>query len=155
MIFAAVAGGGSAYVGAQTPGEARFFSACPHRRLIHLHDERRPWDLHGGEACGPSVPNGHSINRLLGTKMGMLKHPCELGPRDHKVGHRRVYTKSTLIADIHASELRTLWTGGVFFKPFSAAQMQEICTDDIITGLYELGKDFQDNAAELYAVCAV
>ncbi|MBI2104983.1 MAG: hypothetical protein HYT90_05345 [Candidatus Omnitrophica bacterium] len=31
---------------AQTPGEERFFAGCPRRGRIHLHDERRPWDLH-------------------------------------------------------------------------------------------------------------
>lgn len=33
-------------VWAESPGEARFFAECPRRALIHLHDERRPWDPH-------------------------------------------------------------------------------------------------------------
>lgn len=121
---------------------------------VQILSRVRNWlAVHGRLLVG--VPNGHSINRLLGVKMGLLKHPCELSPRDHRVGHRRVYTKPTLIADIESSGLRVLWTGGVFFKPFSAAQMQEICTDEMMAGLYELGQDFQDFAAELYAVCTV
>lgn len=31
---------------AETPGEARFFKDCPHRRYVRVHDETRPWDLH-------------------------------------------------------------------------------------------------------------
>ena len=35
-----------ARVFAETPGEARFFKDCPHRRYLHLHHESSPWDLH-------------------------------------------------------------------------------------------------------------
>lgn len=99
------------------------------------------------------VPNGHSIHRLVAVKMGLLAQPCELNPRDHMLGHRRVYTTETLKSDIHAAGLKLAEMGGVFFKPLSNQQIQDHWTEEMIQGFYELGKDFPEHAAELYAVC--
>lgn len=99
------------------------------------------------------VPNGNSIHRLVAVKMGLLKHPCELNQRDHALGHRRVYNKETFTKDIEAAGLKIVEMGGVFLKPLSNQQIQDHWTDEMIKGFYELGKDFPENAAELYAVC--
>lgn len=99
------------------------------------------------------VPNGNSIHRLVAVKMGMLKNPCELNSRDHALGHRRVYTPTTFRDDIERSGLNVLEMGGVYFKPLSNGQIQETWTEEMIQGFFELGKDFPDIAAEIYAVC--
>lgn len=99
------------------------------------------------------VPNGHSIHRLAAVKMRLLESPTQLNPRDHALGHRRVYTLETLGHDLAAAGLRVLETGGVFFKPLSNQQIQDHWTEEMIQGFYELGKDFPQHAAELYAVC--
>ena len=99
------------------------------------------------------VPNGNSIHRLAAVKMGMLAHPCQLNPRDHALGHRRVYIPATFTTDIEKSGLSVLEIGGVYFKPLSNSQIQESWTEEMIQGFYELGKDFPDFAAEIYAVC--
>jgi 2-polyprenyl-3-methyl-5-hydroxy-6-metoxy-1,4-benzoquinol methylase len=99
------------------------------------------------------VPNGNSIHRLVAVKMAMLDNPCQLNSRDHALGHRRVYTPSTFKTEIEQSGLRVLEMGGVFFKPLSNSQIQENWTEEMIKGFYELGKDFPDFAAEIYAVC--
>jgi 2-polyprenyl-3-methyl-5-hydroxy-6-metoxy-1,4-benzoquinol methylase len=99
------------------------------------------------------VPNGNSIHRLVAVKMGLLNNPCQLNSRDHALGHRRVYTSATFRADIEQSGLNVLEMGGVYFKPLSNAQIQENWTEEMIQGFYELGKDFPDLAAEIYAVC--
>tara|TARA_B110000091_G_scaffold213913_1_gene264999 strand:+ start:1317 stop:2027 length:711 start_codon:yes stop_codon:yes gene_type:complete len=101
------------------------------------------------------VPNGNSIHRLVAVKMGMLEHPCELNPRDHALGHRRVYTSDTLRADLQSAGLHLVEMGGVFFKSLSNSQIQDHWTEEMIQGFYEMGKDFPDNAAELYAVCTL
>jgi hydroxymethylpyrimidine pyrophosphatase-like HAD family hydrolase len=85
--------------------------------------------------------------------MGLLKHPCELNERDHALGHRRVYTPETFRQDLEASGLCIAEMGGVFFKPVSNQQIQENWNQEMIEGFYELGKDFPEYAAELYAVC--
>lgn len=99
------------------------------------------------------VPNGHSIHRLVAAKMGLLEEPCSLNARDHALGHRRVYTTATFKADLEKADLRILELGGVFFKPLSNQQIQDHWSDEMIEGFYELGKDFPEQAAELYAVC--
>jgi 2-polyprenyl-3-methyl-5-hydroxy-6-metoxy-1,4-benzoquinol methylase len=99
------------------------------------------------------VPNGHSVHRLAAVKMGLLASPTELNQRDHTLGHRRVYTSETFRRDIETAGLRVLETGGVFFKPLSNLQIQEHWTEEMMDGFFELGKDFPEHGAELYAVC--
>lgn len=99
------------------------------------------------------VPNGNSIHRLVAVKMGLLDNPCQLNSRDHALGHRRVYTPETFRIDIEKSGLKVLEMGGVYFKPLSNRQIQEHWTEEMIQGFYELGKDFPEYAAEIYAVC--
>ena len=101
------------------------------------------------------VPNGNSIHRLVAVKMGLLDNPCQLNLRDHALGHRRVYTPQTFSADIEKSGLKVLEIGGVYFKPLSNMQIQENWSEEMIQGFYELGKDFPELAAEIYAVCSV
>ena len=99
------------------------------------------------------VPNGNSIHRLVAVKMGLLDNPCQLNSRDIALGHRRVYTPKTFRTDIEKSGLTVLEMGGVYFKPLSNGQIQENWSEDMIQGFYELGKDFPEFAAEIYAVC--
>ena len=99
------------------------------------------------------VPNGNSIHRLVAVKMGLLSHQCELNPRDLAQGHRRVYNRETFVTDILSAGLSVVELGGVFFKPLSNQQIQDHWTEPMIQGFFELGKDFQEYAADLYAVC--
>lgn len=99
------------------------------------------------------VPNGHSFHRLAGVKMGLLKVPTELNQRDLTLGHRRVYTRESLLADVDAAGLQTTMVGGVFFKPLSNQQIEDTWTEQMIEGFYELGKDFPEHANDLFAVC--
>jgi 2-polyprenyl-3-methyl-5-hydroxy-6-metoxy-1,4-benzoquinol methylase len=99
-----------------------------------------------------SVPNGHSIHRLAGVKMGFLAHPCELNERDHALGHRRVYTPAAFHEEFRRANLTVVTSGGIFFKPLSNKQIEESWTDSMMDGFFELGKDFPEYAAELYVV---
>jgi 2-polyprenyl-3-methyl-5-hydroxy-6-metoxy-1,4-benzoquinol methylase len=99
------------------------------------------------------VPNGMSIHRLVAVKMGLLGHCCDLNSRDVALGHRRVYTHDSLVRDIQSCGLRIVESGGVFFKPLSNSQIQQHWSQEMIEGFYELGKDFPQHAAEIYAVC--
>jgi 2-polyprenyl-3-methyl-5-hydroxy-6-metoxy-1,4-benzoquinol methylase len=70
------------------------------------------------------VPNANAINRRLAVKMGTLKTCEELSPFDiNVVGHRRSYTLETLKNDITDAGLKTVKTGGVFYKMLSTPQM--------------------------------
>jgi 2-polyprenyl-3-methyl-5-hydroxy-6-metoxy-1,4-benzoquinol methylase len=119
---------------------------------ISLVQRIKQWLAPGGKLL-VGVPNGNSIHRLVAVKMGLLKYPCELNSRDHTLGHRRVYTPETLSRDLEAAGVQILESGGVFFKPVSNQQIQDNWTEEMIAGFYELGKDFPEHAAEIYAVC--
>lgn len=101
------------------------------------------------------VPNGNSFHRLAAVKMGLLSHQCELNSRDIAQGHRRVYTHDTFRKDIGSAGVRVVEMGGVFFKPLSNQQIQDHWNEEMLNGFYELGKDFPQNAADIYAVCDV
>ena len=99
------------------------------------------------------VPNAFSIHRLAAVKMGLLKSPFELNERDFKVGHQRVYSMDALSNDIDKANLKIIKKGGFFLKPISNAQIEQNWSDDMMEGFYQLGFDFPENSAELFAVC--
>ena len=43
-----------------------------------------------------AVPNADSLHRELAFRMGLIQRMDELSANDHRVGHRRVYTRSLL-----------------------------------------------------------
>ena len=99
------------------------------------------------------VPNALSIHRLAAVKMGLLKTPDELNERDYQLGHQRVYYMETFIKDIETAGLKIIKSGGVYFKPLSNGQIENNWNEEMIDGFYELGKDFPENCAEIYAIC--
>lgn len=119
---------------------------------VELLGQVKNWLAPGGRLF-LGVPNGHSIHRLAAVKMGLLEQPCQLNQRDHSLGHRRVYTPETFMADVTRSGLSVLEWGGVYFKPLSNAQIQNHWSEEMIQGFFELGKDFPQFAAEIYVVC--
>lgn len=121
---------------------------------VGLLQRSQAWLSRGGRILA-GVPNGQSIHRLVAVKMGLLGHPCELNERDLSIGHRRVYIPETFRRDLEAAGLRVLEVGGVFFKPVSNAQIEAQWTAEMIEGFYQIGKEFPDYAAELFAVCDV
>lgn len=121
---------------------------------VMLLQQAKQWLNVGGRIL-LGVPNGHSIHRLVAVKMGLLEGPCQLNARDNALGHRRVYTRETFKRDIEMAGLKITEMGGVFFKPLSNQQIQDHWTEQMIQGFYELGKDYPEYAAELYAVCEI
>ena len=57
--------------------------------------------------------------------------------------------------DITNAELAIIETGGVFFKPVSNGQIEANWNKPMIDGFFELGKEFPENAAELFAICSI
>lgn len=100
-----------------------------------------------------AVPNANSFHRLVAVKMGLLNTPDQFSERDKKLGHRRIYTMESLLNDIRIAGFKTDATGGIFFKPLTNKQIEDVWTDQMMDGFYELGKDFPGYAAEIFAVC--
>jgi SAM-dependent methyltransferase len=84
------------------------------------------------------VPNADSLHRLLAVEIGVQKDKHDLSPRDHLVGHRRVYDLPWLKSEFDNSDLIVIQERGFFVKPFSNAQLMEFPLD-LIEGLIRLG----------------
>lgn len=100
-----------------------------------------------------SVPNAKSLHRLVAKEMGLLKSEYELNERDHQLGHYRVYDLDLLVADLRSAGFTIASTGGIFLKPLSNGQIEDSWTDEMIEGFFNVGKQFPDYCAEIYAVC--
>jgi len=82
------------------------------------------------------VPNAQAVNRKIAVLMGTLENCEELSPFDiNVVGHRRSYDLASLSADVEASGLTVMASGGVFYKMFSTPQMDWFLKN----GLWEEG----------------
>lgn len=84
------------------------------------------------------VPNADSLHRLLAVEIGVQKDKHDLSPRDHLVGHRRVYDLPWLKSEFDDSHLNVIQERGFFVKPFSNAQLMEFPLE-IVKGLIRLG----------------
>jgi hypothetical protein len=85
--------------------------------------------------------------------MGLLKRVDELNELDKKLGHRRVYSWETLKKDIEKAGLKIKAMGGVFLKSLTNSQIEKWWTEEMMDAFYELGKEYPEIAAEIYAVC--
>jgi len=69
------------------------------------------------------VPNKESLHRQLAVLMGLQPSLDTLGARDHLVGHQRVYSIETLVADVHEAGLRVVKRKGFFLKTLPNSMM--------------------------------
>jgi 2-polyprenyl-3-methyl-5-hydroxy-6-metoxy-1,4-benzoquinol methylase len=110
--------------------------------------------LEPGGVAIVTVPNADSIHRQVGVAMGMLGSVTELNEADHRIGHRRVYTRDALLADVEASGLDPRHVGGVFLKPLSNGQIEQQWEEQLIQAFHEVGKLHPELCAELMVVAA-
>jgi len=118
-------------------------------RLLRI---ARKW-LKTGGMIHVIVPNAGALNRQIGKAMGMLSRLDELHERDHQLGHRRVYNRATLAANIQAAGLKVAGWDGIFLKPLSNAQMAG-WSPDLLDAFYQVGKQLPDYCSQIYARCA-
>ena len=83
------------------------------------------------------VPNKESLHRRLGVEMGLQKELDDLSPRDHAVGHLRVYDLKTLLSELRSNNFEILENRGFFTKALSNGQMIHL-DPEVIKGLCEL-----------------
>ena len=110
------------------------------------------WLADGGRLF-VSVPNAMSLHRQAGMEMGILENTNSPSERDLMIGHRRVYTLTTLIQDIELTGLSIVKQGGVFIKIASSAQIKQWnWNDKLIDALLAIGERYPEIAADIYAV---
>ena len=100
-----------------------------------------------------TVPNAYSLNKRIGLRMGLISSLYELTDGDRVKGHVRVYDRNSLTGDIEAAGLRVTFSGGLFLKPFSNAQMEGFADEGLLEALYEVGKELPDYCGSLL-LCA-
>lgn len=105
------------------------------------------------------VPNARALSRQLARHMGLLKTLHELTPNDINHGHRRVYDRSALSAELAQAGFSEIAQGGILLKPFADFQMDQLMQGGVvgptqIEGLYKLGLEHPDLAGSLFSVCA-
>lgn len=98
------------------------------------------------------VPNGNSLHRQVGVKMGLLNENTELNQADLSIGHQRVYTPETFKKDVEDSGLIINNFGGMFIKVLSNSQMEEVFNEQQLEALFNVGVDQPEIAAEIYII---
>jgi 2-polyprenyl-3-methyl-5-hydroxy-6-metoxy-1,4-benzoquinol methylase len=83
------------------------------------------------------TPNKESIHRQLAVKMGLHQRLDDLSPRDHLVGHQRVYDLAGLHEDLLAGGFAPERDFGYFVKPLSNGQMLD-WSPEVLEGLNRL-----------------
>lgn len=93
--------------------------------------------LHPSGVLTVVTPNAQSIHRQLAVRMGLHERLDDLSPRDHLVGHQRVYDLDRLHADLRAGGFEPEHDFGYFVKPLSNGQMLD-WPPDVLEGLNRL-----------------
>ncbi|HTI35667.1 MAG TPA: class I SAM-dependent methyltransferase [Miltoncostaea sp.] len=90
----------------------------PRGLMAHVRSWLRP-----GGAVVVVVPNRESLHRRLAVRMGIQERLDDLSPRDHLVGHLRVYGLDTLQADLEGAGFRVETRFGFTLKTVPNSMM--------------------------------
>jgi 2-polyprenyl-3-methyl-5-hydroxy-6-metoxy-1,4-benzoquinol methylase len=86
------------------------------------------------------VPHADSIHRRLAVCMGLQPTTDVLGPTDHQMGHRRVYTIARMEDDIRQAGLSVVRRQGALLKPLPQGMMCDFSAR-MLEGLMKLGDE--------------
>lgn len=103
--------------------------------LSHLLD----WVVPGGRLV-VVVPNAESLHRRLAVRMGLQPELDSLSPRDHLVGHRRVYGLDDLRADVTAAGFTPTDEFGWFLKTLPNNMMLDY-SPELLEALFTVSDD--------------
>jgi SAM-dependent methyltransferase len=104
-----------------------------------------------------NVPNALSLHRRLARNMGLIERESELTERNRLLSQRAVYDVALLESTVAAAGFRPIETGGFFVKPVTHGQMEslEFLTSQIVDGLWQLGRELPELAAEIFVNAVV
>ena len=126
--------------------------------LHEVGDERAVLEA-VGQLLAPSgrlhvnVPNASSFHRRLARTMGLIADEHELTARNRALDQHRLFDLGSLVDLLESVGFVVETTGGYFVKPFTHAQMETLTflSDAMLAGLYDLGRELPELAAEIYA----
>lgn len=96
-----------------------------------------------------STPNAHSINRIIGTDIGMLTHEEQLGKHDIDAGHKRIYNIKTLHEHVEKAGFKIITSGSTVYKPLPNNIMAKLPNSIIKKCLHMPVKNY---GAEIYII---
>lgn len=100
-----------------------------------------------------NVPNAGSFHRRLAKAMGLIPDIRGMSDRNRSLLQYRVYDMAALKQDCAATGFSVVSEGGYLVKPFTHGQMEKIVSligDDVLDGLYRMGKEMPELASEIY-----
>jgi 2-polyprenyl-3-methyl-5-hydroxy-6-metoxy-1,4-benzoquinol methylase len=96
--------------------------------------------LSPGGAIVVVVPNAESLHRRLAVRMGLQEHLNDLSPRDHLVGHQRVYDLDRLRADLAQAGFTAREEFGYQLKTVPNSMMAE-WPEELVAALVEISEE--------------
>ena len=83
------------------------------------------------------VPNATSLHRQLAVIMGIQETVHDFSPRDHEVGHQRVYDLGMLRKDVAEAGYRVLLERGLFLKTLPNGMMVDF-SDSLLAAMVDI-----------------
>ncbi len=103
-----------------------------------------------------NVPNAHSLHRRLAKAMGLIPDVKTMSQRNQALNQYQVYDLDLLRTQATRAGLTVVNEGGYFLKPFTHGQMaaiRSVLSPEMLSGLFELGRDLPELASEIYVNC--
>ncbi|MEE2746115.1 MAG: methyltransferase domain-containing protein [Pseudomonadota bacterium] len=100
-----------------------------------------------------NVPNAFSLHRRLAKSMDIIKEVYELNERNAALQQNRVFDYQTFSQLFMTLGYKVESTGGYMIKPFTHGQMveiQSVATEEVLDGLFKLGRELPELAAEIF-----
>jgi SAM-dependent methyltransferase len=128
-----------------------------------LHEVDEPQQLlqalrpqcHTSSVVHVNVPNAHSLHRLLAVEMGLIEDPFELSSTQKQMQQHSTFDLDSLAALLRQQGFEVQSNGSYFIKPFTHAQMQDLCDRGFLTeahleGLFRLSRRMPEFGSEIY-----
>lgn len=105
-----------------------------------------------------NVPNADSMHRLLALESGIITNTHDMSEQNKTFQQNNVFDLESLKQLVEKSQLNVIEQGSYFVKPFTHAQMyemikQDIINEDILEGLYNIGRYMPHLGSEIYVNC--
>lgn len=129
-----------------------------------LHEVENPQRLlsavrglcHAETLVHVNVPNAYSLHRLLAVEMGLIADPFERSATQARMQQHSTFCQASLTTLLESAGFVVQDSGSFFIKPFTHAQMQQLCEQGVLTeahleGLFKLCRRLPEFGSEIYA----
>jgi SAM-dependent methyltransferase len=101
--------------------------------------------LKPGGSLFVTVPNAESMHRRIAFAAGIMQDMFALGAGDLQLGHQQLFSVASLTALFERCGLDVVVSEGLFFKPFTTGQIQQLeLSEPILRGMMEVGVGYPE-----------